>query len=358
MIKNISLIVALVVLLSACSNLMPSSDVGLKIIDAFGREVEFSKEPEKIIIAGRQTPMLANFFYLFQSESEKIIAIENRSQSVEEFLTIIDPDIQSKYQLERGAGAEQIAPFNPDVVILKTSMRESIGFAIEKIGIPVVYVEFESIDQIYRDLGIIAEILGEEERGDSLIQKYQKIISDIDKTISESASSSIRSVLIVQAENLEEQTIFSVPAGNWLQTSMIEELGAIPVWKESTQSGSWAEVNIEQILNWNPDYLFVINYQGNARDVVESIFDNQLWKTVTAVKNDKVFAFPYDFISWDQPDSRFILGYAWLAWRLFPEQIDSEYFSKIVETFYLDFYGLDKNSFNEYIFPRIHGYIE
>lgn len=354
--KNITILLFFFFAISACTPKTAQIPKDILVVDALGREVFFDSLPQKIVIAGRQTPMLVNFFYLFETASEKIAAIERRSQSADSFLMIIDPDIESKYSLGRDAGVEQIAPLDPDVVILKTSMRESVGSGLEEIGIPVVYIDFESVDQIYRDLGIFAAILGEEERGTSLINQYQSNKKDIDAEIDKASESP--NVVVMQSEDLDGDKAFSVPSAIWLQTAMINELGGNALWKEAAQSGGWTSVNIEQLLNWNPDVLFVINYQGNAPAIVEELANDPLWQNLDAVKNDQIYSFAYDFLSWDQPDPRWILGYSWLANKLYHEQISAEQTMDIVQSFYADFYGLSEEEFNEFIEPSINTYFE
>lgn len=354
--KNITFLLFFVFAISACAPNEAQLSKDIMVVDALGREVSFDSLPQKIVVAGRQTPMLVNFFYLFETASEKIAAIERRSQSADSFLMIIDPDIESKYSLERDAGVEQIAPLDPDVVILKTSMRESVGSGLEEVGIPVVYIDFESVDQIYRDLGIFAAILGEEERGNSLIDLYQSIKADIDAEIEKAPESP--NVVVMQSEDLDGENAFSVPSAIWLQTAMVDELGGNALWKEAAQSGGWTSVNIEQLLNWNPDVLFVINYQGNAPIIVEELANDPLWQNMKAVENGQTYPFAYDFLSWDQPDPRWILGYSWLANKLYPKQISAEQTMDNVQSFYADFYGLSEDEFKKFVEPKISTYFE
>jgi iron complex transport system substrate-binding protein len=354
--KLIFFLLSIVIASSSCAKIAPQLSNNVMVMDALGREVEFDLLPQKIVIAGRQTPMLVNFFYLFETASEKILAIERRSQSADSFLVMIDPDIESKYSLERDAGVEQIAPLDPDVVILKTTMRESVGKGLEEVGIPVIYIDFESVDQIYRDLGIFAAVLGEVERGNSLIDKYRSIKADIDAEVMKAQTP--LNVVVMQSEDLDGEKAFSVPSAIWLQTAMIDELNGNALWKEAAQSGGWNAVNIEQLLNWDPGFLFVINYQGNAPSIVDEFANDPLWQNLDAFKNNRVFPFAYDFLSWDQPDPRWILGYSWLASKLYPDQITIEKTKEIVQSFYTEFYGLTENEFNQFVEPRINIYFE
>ena len=79
---------------------------------------------------------------------------------LENFITLVDENIESKYTLEKGASAEQIAPVEPDLVILKSSVKEDLGDQLETIGIPVVYINFETVDEIYRDILIHGGCIG------------------------------------------------------------------------------------------------------------------------------------------------------------------------------------------------------
>ena len=355
--KNIYIFLLLFsLLLASCAPLANPKSDPITILDALGREVLIESAPTRIVIAGRQTPMLTHFFYLFENAGDKILAIENRTQTTEEFIKQIDKGIGEKYLLERGATAEQIVPLNPDVVLIKSAMRETVGLQLEEIGVPVVYVDFESIDDIYRDINIIAGLLADQERGDWLINEYQKMVAEIENKIKSKDERVKPAVLLLQVENEDQTYVFKVPASDWLQTNLIERVGAFPVWKDQIQGGGWSEVNIEQIASWNPDYFFIVNYNGQAPHIIAEIQDDEIWSQLSAVKNDHIYPFIYDFISWDQPDPRWILAYAWLANRLYPDSHPAISVQQQIEYFFSSFYFIEdqqllsdmKNRLNEF----------
>ena len=210
-----------IVILQSCSPLAQEPVSEIKIVDALGREINFERPPSRIVISGRQTPMLTHFFYLFDSANEKILAIENRSQSTEAFISLIDDQIGDKYLIERGASAEQITPLNPDAVVMKTGMRESVGLLLEELSIPVIYVDFESIDDTYRDLGVIASLLDEEVRGTEIVNSYKDMKRFIDDRIDTENDQVGPSVLILQSVKDGQVITFSVPSEDWLQTAMV-----------------------------------------------------------------------------------------------------------------------------------------
>ncbi len=340
----------------SCITTPISKSTQFTVKDAFERTLEFSSYPERIVIAGKQTPMLANFFYLFPTKIERLMAVENRSQSPDKFLELIDDEYQSKLILEKGAGVEQIAPLNPDLVILKTSMKEEIGTGLEEVGIPVIYVSFEDVENIFNDIRVIGKVLDEEKRAEEFIHIYQKTYSEINDQIE--SISSVKNVLLIQATNVDQKYSFQVPSSNWLQTQMIEDLKSNPIWSTASLSGGWTDVNFEQILNWNPDDIFIINYRGQSNEIASALKNNELWKNFLSDNKANLASFPYDFISWDQPDTRWILGYTWMASELFPEQISRDYVLETVKYFYSFFYGMKEDYIEEEILPLISIYLE
>jgi len=331
-----------------------ASTAGFSVTDALGREVIFEAYPEKIVLAGKLRTMIVDFLYLFESSAQKILAIETGGQTPDNFIALLDEDIDNKYSLEKGASAEQIAPLLPDLVILKTSMKESIGDALETIGITVVYVDFETVEQIYRDIRILGQVLNENERAELIVENYQDLYNEFSAYVQTGQEKN--TVLLMQVSDAENQYAYEVPSVSYLQTYMVEAAGGEAVWKEAAQAGGWNEVNLEQVNAWNPQRIFVINYQAKAVEIVSALTDSQPFSSLDAVKNGQVKAFPLDYLSWDQPDPRWILGYSWLVYQINPGAVERDYMLAKVTEFYQFFYGLENQVIQENILPRIEQY--
>jgi iron complex transport system substrate-binding protein len=151
------------------------------------------------------------------------------------------------------------------------------------------------------------------------------------------------------------EVAFSVPPVTWLQTRLVEIAGGDPVWKDLEMSGGWVVVNLEQIASWDPDIVFLIDYSGNALEIKEQIIVNPILSNFRAVKNDQLFAFGYDYYSWDQPDTRWILGLQWLATKIHPSLTSEIDILAEVESFYSELYGLDQEIIQAEIMPRLTG---
>jgi len=89
--------------------------------------------------------------------------------------------------------------------------------------------------------------------------------------------------------------------------------GGTPAWLDASTPDGWAVVTLEQIAAWNPDMIFLIDYSGNADKDAAQLKTDAQWSALNAVKTAHLYAFPSDFLSWDQPDPRWTLGLSWLA---------------------------------------------
>ena len=334
-----------------------SSDVinrPVEFVDASGTTVQLEAFPQRIVIEGRLTQMIVDFYYLFRGQDKKIVGIENRLQTVEGFINIVDPHYQNKLVIEQDATAEQVAGLNPDLVIMKSALKNKIGSTFTAIEIPVVYMDFENPSQINREITNLGWILNQPTRAreiNELFAIWEESVTDVTNTLRIDQKPTI---LLLQITKLGDEMAFDVPPADWLQTSLVELAGGIPVWKESIVSGSWMKVGFEQIAAWNPDFIFIINYFGNSAESVNTIKANPTWQGLTSVKTDRLFGFAGDFLSWDQPDPRWVLGLKWLGNKIHPEIIQFD-FQRDIPKFFKEFYGISYEEYSSQIKPVLKG---
>ena len=155
---------------------MPATGDEVRIIvDGAGRSVEIPETPERVVIAGNAALMVANASYMFPSAPARLVGITRIDQGRGNFLRQIDPEYSEKTVLERNVGPEQIAALQPDVVVMKSFMKSSLGDPVELLGIPVVYVELETPEQYDRDLAVLGELFGERQRAREIIESMHDI---------------------------------------------------------------------------------------------------------------------------------------------------------------------------------------
>jgi iron complex transport system substrate-binding protein len=329
-----------------------TSDTSITIIDALGLTVTLPAAPQRIVITGKALFMIADAAYLFPEAAERIVGLGNAAQGTSNFISLIDPNYAQKATLASDAGAEQIAALHPDLVILKSYLAETAGAPIEVIGIPVIYVDFETPEQYARDLAIFGKIFGDEARAAEVASFYQTKMDTITQTVSAAPKPS---VLLLYYNDKDGNIAFNVPPMSWMQTQMVQMAGGDPVWANANPGSGWMQVTLEQIAAWDADQVFIIAYNKNPSDVVASLKADPNWQALRAIQDGHIYAFPVDLYSWDQPDPRWILGLTWLAGRLHPELFPGLDITAEARNFYQTLYGLDAAFFEQNILPTFKG---
>lgn len=352
----ILILIAALILLSSCSPTgVSGGDTPITITDSTGHSVTLESLPERVVLAGKATIMVQDAVYLFDEAHERLVGIENRNQSLYSFIPLIDPALDDKSILEKNAGAEQIAALQPELVLLKNYMTEQLGTPLEALGIPVLYLDLETPEAFYKDIATLGKAFGNEKRADEIVDFFQSRVEDVTQASSDLTAEDKPTVLILEYSNDGGEVAFSVPPVTWLQTDMVEMTGGTPVWVDEAHGGGWMIVTIEQIAAWDPDKIFIIDYAGDASSVVEGLKTDSLWMNLSAVQNDELYAFAFDIYSWDQPDTRWILGLEWMATKMHPELFSDIDIMAEVENFYSQLYGMDSESIQSNILPLLTG---
>lgn len=360
-----------VVALAACSALPTSAPVqatmvpvaptaapsagAVVVTDAMGRTVKFDKPPQRIVIAGKAFFMIVDAIYLFPEAKQRVVGMHDTSQSKLDFMPLIDPNMSTKTLFPGGdIGPEQILPAKPDVVITKSINASKLGKSLEQVNVPVVYVDFELPEQYSRDLAILGQLLGNSDRAQKIDAYYKGQMARVSAKTKNLKDADKPSVLLLQYAEKSGTVAFSIAPAEWMQTLIVEMAGGKATWKSASDKGGWTVVNLEQIAAWNPDMVFVVNYNGNSKDVVAKLKADLKWQALKAIKDNKVYGLPSDFYTWDQPDSRWGLGLVWLAAKIQPTLFSDVNITQEINQFYA-LYGLDQATVQTKVTPLLQG---
>ncbi|MEM2889431.1 MAG: ABC transporter substrate-binding protein [Candidatus Bathyarchaeia archaeon] len=329
----------------------PSAQEGsITITDALGRTVQIKTPINRVIITGKGSWPIVTVAYMFPNAKNLLYAISG-NMNVSLF-RMVDPNMASKIATtpSEELSAEELAKMEPDVVILKSTMKE-LGDVLEALKIKVVYVDFETLETYIRDVKVLGKIFMDEIKAEEIANYYNETYYSI---LSQISTEGKRENVLLLYYNTKGGTIsFQVPGQGWLQTFMIEAAGGYPLSKELPGTG-WNTVSFEQIANWNPDIIFLVTYSKSPTpsDVKNWLLNNATWKDISAVKNGRVYAVPHDcgnmaaLGSWDVPGSRWIIGLKWMAKKINPSIFGNLDIAGEAKTFYMEMYGLEEDEAN------------
>ncbi len=333
----------------------PSFAVELE--DAAGRAVRFDAPPERIVIAGHGTFIALHTLYLFPEGRERLIGVEQRGPSVSDFLPLVEEGFPcDRGILQLGAGPEHIAALRPDVVLMKHTADTRMSESLEQVGIPSVYLGLEGPEAFRRDVEMLGELLGSEDRAAEILGYYDERLERIER-----GTASLESrprVLMVEYHARGGTAAVQVPAAPWTQTEQVRLAGGDPVWLEAAErTYGWTVVNFEQIARWDPDQIYVIVWhQFDSAELMATLREDAQWSQLRAVQGGQLHAFPSDLYGWDSPAPRWILGALWLARTMHPERFADLDMNGELTSFFASMYGMDAPSVQAGIVPGLRAY--
>lgn len=245
------------------------------------------------------------------------------------------------YGMGDAVNLEAIIADGPELCIQMGSTNQA---AVEKadqlsqqLGIPVLVMSsaLEDSADVYRLLG---DALGQEEQGEKLATYAENVLKLAEENQPEQAPT------IYYGNGVD--SLETAPVGS-VSAEVFALLGADNVAKLEVESGSRIGISAEQLLTWNPQYIFVNgepkqDLTGGA--AAQGIVENPLYSSLQAVQNGNVYGIPKAPFAWvDRPmGPNRLIGISWVGSILYPE-VYGEDLQQNVKEFYQLFYHMELN---------------
>ena len=331
--RIISLLLALTMVLSfaACGQAgnpeetKPSATINhypITVTDHAGREVVIEEEPERLVSCYYITSSLLMALDL----DEKMVGIED------------NPDYRPIYALSaphllnlpwvgtaKVLDTEACAALEPDLVILPLRLQDSAEI-LEDLGFDVLLVNPESQELLTEMILMVAAACNREKKAEELLSFLSKQESYLRSTLADVDTPKVY---------LSGNSNFLSTAGNAMYQADIIRLAAGNNVAAEITDAYWAEIDYEQLLSWNPDYIILAS---SAKYTIEDVLNDPNLADCTAIMNGNVYQIPADAESWDSPVPSSILGALWLAGVLHPELLTDTNCAAIMDEYYETFY--------------------
>ena len=300
--------------------------------DSCGREVTVPANVEKVAVSGPLAQIV-----VFAMAPDKLVGIANAwDESAAQFLDTKYYDLPLLGQLYGGKGEmnlETLLAAAPDVVIdvgePKGSIVEDMDALQEQTGIPFVHIDayLAAMDDTYAMLGDLLAMPNEAQG----LADYCRYAYDKVKAIADSVEK-VDLLYVTGEEGL------NVIARGSYHAEVIDMLcNNLAVVDEPSSKGTGNEVDMEQILNWNPDA--VIFAPGS---IYSTVADNENWQTIPAIRDGRYYEVPMGPYNWMgfPPSVQRILGMQWMAKVLYPDAADYDMY-ETTQTYFQLFYHCD-----------------
>lgn len=292
------------------------------VTDAAGREVTLKQPVESVLT------VYGIKYVLALGLGDKLVNGSKRP-----FDLAICPDLANGVTFGSDQmNAESIASIDPDVFIHKAGASELMD-ALDELGINSIGIYMETPEEVVSTIELLGKALGADERAAELVKYYQNLMT-VGSGLTANVAEGDKPTAILMGN-----TIGKVAHSAMLQSIMIESAGGINLAADVEGEGTWPVVGVEQIFEWDPEFIFIMNSTSRDYDV-ESIMADPAWADLTAVKNGNVFVVPSDTDSWEYPCMQSALGTIWMISKMYPELLSDADLVKYVDDFYDFVYGV------------------
>ena len=335
--KTIILFLILSLLLCACGPAGGNPALETReFTDSTGRTVTLPARITKIAISGPLSQI-----YILPLAGDLLVGVSTAyAEDAQRYLPAYIYEKAEIGQLYGGKGEmdlEALLAAAPDVVIdigePKKTTAEDLSALTEQTGIPFIHIDatVATAPEAYRTLG---RLLDREEKAEELAawceNTHAMIAAMMEKVDADGARKTLLYCLGDKGVNVIARGSFHAETINF----MSENLAVV---EDVVSSGAGNEVDLEQILLWNPDVLIFAPDSCYA-DIAAS----EQWQSLGAVARGDYYKTPSGPYGWlsSPPAVQRYLGMLWLGDLLYPGYTAYDLQEKVTE-YYKLFYGCD-----------------
>ncbi len=269
-------------------------DFPITIVDSYDREITIAKKPEKLIsLAPANTEIL---FAL--GAGDRIFGVTTYCGYPAAALE------KTKIGDFSNPNIELIIEIEPDVVFVATGVQKEILNQLEEVGITVVTLDAEDLEQVLKNINLAGKVIGNEEESSKLVAQMEERIQTV-KTKLANAS--------------EKPTVFFEVWDDPLMTAgprtfindLIDLAGGSNIASDAAEQ--YGQFSIELLLERDPEIYLINDHAHTPKDVMT----RPNYAGLSSVKNEKVFAINDDLVT--LPGPRLVEGLEEMARILHPE---------------------------------------
>ena len=335
--KAIVLFLILSLLLCACgqAGVTPSVETR-EFTDSTGRTVPLPVSITKIAISGPLSQI-----YILPLAGDLLVGVSTAyAEDAQSYLPAYIYEKAEIGQLYGGKGEmdlEALLAAAPDVVIdigeAKKTTADDLTALTEQTGIPFIHIDatVATAPEAYRILG---RLLDREEKAEELAVWCEDTYAMISAMMEQVDAAGARKTLLYC---LGDKGVNVIAKGSFHGETINFMSENLAVVEDVVSSGAGNEVDLEQILLWDPD---VIIFAPDS--CYEDIASSEQWQSIGAVARDAFYKTPSGPYGWlsSPPAVQRYLGMLWLGELLYPGYAEYDLQEQVTE-YYKLFYGCD-----------------
>lgn len=294
------IITILAMLLAGCAP-AASAPQAITLTDGLGRTVTLDKPAERIVsLAPSATEIL-----FAVGAGKQVIGRDSFSNFPESV-----KDLQDVGGSMGDYSMETITSLNPDLVVLTEINTPEQVKSLEDLGLTVYYIKNPvHLDGLYPILETVGKLTGHEQEASELVKSLTDRVDTVTKTI---AKAQDKPLVFYELDGSDPAKPWT-SGPNTFMDQLIQMAGGVNVG--ASMKDAWAQISLEELLVQDPNLILL----GDAAYgmTAEQVATRSGWKSLSAVKNNSIYAFNDDMAS--RPGPRMIDGLEALAKLIHPE---------------------------------------
>lgn len=308
----------------------------IEITDGVGRVVRVPRNPDRVAAIFAPSAHIIAML----GDSGKIVAVSAGNMRDRLFLDFYPAVAKARTPTGGGGGGglnaeELFSDPAPDVIFCNSGQiyDERIMEKIEKFGIPVVAVEFRTVEELKTTVRMVGDILGREEKARIYCTYIDETEQRIRGRLQGLQPHERRRVYHAVNELLRTAAINSVP-GDWITRLGIDLVGAVEV-REVNDSKNY--ISLETLFSYDPPYMLV-----TGADVYDHIRADEKLHVLTACKNGAVYLLPNGISRWAHQYSIEVApAMLWVFKMIYPELFADIDLEAETRNFYREVFEVD-----------------
>ncbi|WP_340372036.1 Fe(3+) dicitrate ABC transporter substrate-binding protein [Peribacillus sp. FSL E2-0218] len=178
---------------------------------------------------------------------------------------------------------EVISSLQPDLIIADAERHKGIYKDLQQIAPTIILKSRESTYQENLDsFKTIAKAVNQEEAAEKRLTEHEKTIKDLKEKLTVDTNMTVLPAVV-------RDTSFQAHTSSSYDGELLERMG---LKNAIQQEQPHAEMNLEQLVEIDPDILLLANNEGKL--LTDEWKDNPLWKNLKAVKNGHIYSVDRD----------------------------------------------------------------
>ncbi len=311
---------------------------GRSIVDQNGTTVVLPEKIERVVLTALPLPSI---FALTGAPLDMIVGMHPGSKSAIANSVMNDmypglADRETGFIEGTDINIEALLNLQPDLVIYWGAYSNQTK-QFKEAGIPAIGVGTQGKGNALLTLSTWLDIMGEvfDRKGETgrVIDYGNKTMEAISAKVDKlSGSDKPRSLFLFK----HGEEVITVPGKGHYGDWWISSTGGVNV---ASSIDVTANVNMEQIYEWNPEIIFISSFTPTMpEDLYSNSIAGQDWSSVSAVKNRRVYKVPVGVYRWYPPSGDVPLMMKWMAQKQHPELFKYD-MVKEIQSYYSEFYG-------------------